>query len=371
MAGPRWKEIADSIRADIADGKLTAGTSLPTETELAEIWSVCRVTAHRAMHELHRQGVVVRKRRAGTIVAYPQKRMTGQIAVLLNSQDTLEQGYLAGIRQGLQEEYDLLLCDVHCDPQREAQYLRRMGEQADGILCIPTCDPHNARGLRNLVQSRVPLVFLDCMPEELVADAVVSDNFAISQFALQKLIGRGHQRIAFFTEDRNQVSSLQERLDAYLRVISENGLEASPHLMRAFPSPITQDSALLLEPVQEALVSLLREREPPTAIFCVHDYVLAAVARACRELGEMVPENFEILSYNDCPPVTPYLPDNVHRIVQQAQEIGRVAAERLYRKMNGEVLLPEIIRISPVYYPAGANASIELHSQAVVQVSAA
>ena len=64
-----WKQIAQSIEVAIADGKLAVGERLPSEVELAAQWRVCRMTAHRAMQELQRRGIVERRRRHGTFVA--------------------------------------------------------------------------------------------------------------------------------------------------------------------------------------------------------------------------------------------------------------------------------------------------------------
>jgi DNA-binding FadR family transcriptional regulator len=58
MSSARWKEIADAIRAEIESGRLPIGDRLPSESELAARWGVCRMTAHRAMQELQRQGWV-------------------------------------------------------------------------------------------------------------------------------------------------------------------------------------------------------------------------------------------------------------------------------------------------------------------------
>src|SRR5579859_5451980 len=120
MFVPRWKAIADRIVAEIEAGRLSAGDSLPSETELAAQWKVSRMTAHRAMHELQLQGIVTRKRHAGTVVASRRTFRTGRVAVFLNTHDFLEQSYLRGIRSNLPLDADLLFCDIQCDPQREA-----------------------------------------------------------------------------------------------------------------------------------------------------------------------------------------------------------------------------------------------------------
>ncbi len=60
MSSARWKKIADAVGAEIESGQLRVGDRLPSESELAARWGVCRMTAHRAMQELQRQGRITR-----------------------------------------------------------------------------------------------------------------------------------------------------------------------------------------------------------------------------------------------------------------------------------------------------------------------
>ncbi len=365
MHTPRWKEIADAIHADIRAGSLSPGTTLPSETELAAQWSVSRGTAHRAMHELFRSGVVVRKRHAGTIVASRNRPRTGRIAVLINTGDFLEQEFLAGIRAGLPDAFDLLFCNINCDARREVEYLERMQSSTDGIICIPTCDPANTPLLNRMTAEGTNLVCLDCMPTGVEADAIISDNFGASLHALRFLLAQGHRRIAHFTVNRMDISSLRERYEAYEEVMREVGLNDARRWLRTFPYDVaTRDPVRPVQAIEDALFALLHQPEPPTAMFCAHDYVLSAVLQACQSLSLSIPQGLEIVSFNDCPPFVPYLPGNIHRIVQQAHQMGQLAAEHLCRRLNGERDAPEVVRVAPAFYAAYAAEGVPVVSGA-------
>ncbi len=349
MHTPRWKEIANSISAEIDSGRLASGDPLPSEVDLAMLWQVSRVTAHRAMHELQQQGIVVRRRRIGSVVASQNRKKTGNVAVFLNTRDFLEQQYLSGIRTGLPDEYHLMFCDIRNDVEREAQYLERMALEADGILCIPTCDPQNNEVLMRVTKSGCHIVCLDCIPEDIEMDAIITDNYGATLQALRHLTAKGHRNIAHFTIGRNTLSSVRERFTAYQDAMMEVGNTDYERLVREFPFDFSISQTTHAQAVQDALFTLLHRPEPPTAIFCVHDYVLSAVLHSCREMGLVIPDDLEIVSYNDCPPLEPFMPNNISRIVQQAHEMGQLAAEKLCRKMQGEVMAPEVFRVSPVF----------------------
>ena len=350
---PRWKRIADAIGADIHAGNLPTGTVLPTETELALQWNVSRMTAHHALHELSLDGLVTRKRRSGTIVADNRKLKTERVAVFLNTHDFLEQQYVCGIRSGLPDEYDLLYCDIRGDSQREAQYLNRMSDSADGIICLPTCDPQNNELISSVISSGVRIVCLDCVPDNVKVDAVISDNYGGTLDALHYLVDRGHRRIAHFTVDRFFNSSLRERNDAYQEVMNETGETDVQRWLRKFPYEMMIHSpGFPIQAVQDALYTLLNQPEPPTALFCAHDYVLSAALQACETLGITIPTDLEIVSFNDCPPLIPYLPGGVHRIIQCASEMGQKAAEHLWHLLHGAEGEPEVIRVAANFISA-------------------
>ncbi len=351
MHTPRWKKIANAIHTDIKEGRLKSGDALPSETDLAAQWNVSRVTAHRAMHELHQQGIVVRRRRFGTVVAAPETRRTGHIAVFFNGpRDFLEQEYLSGIRTGLPDEYDLLVCYLRNDPEREVLYLERMRQAADGIICMPTCAPHNTTLYQRLLAAGTPLVCIDRVPENLRVDAFISANYEAALTGMRFLTARGHRRVAHFTEDRMFLSSIRERYEAYHQVMIEAGNSDARIWLRTFPLD-KPDRPLFEQMVQDALFALRNRPDPPTAVFCLNDYLLCAVIQACYEQNISIPDDLEILSFNDCPPFVPYVPKNIHRIVQRAYEMGQSAAERLCQRLRGEEVTPEIVRVDPLFYP--------------------
>ncbi len=65
---PLHEQLAQHIRAAVADGRLRAGDVLPPEPLLAETLGVARGTAARAIQRLVLEGVLIRRRGRGTTV---------------------------------------------------------------------------------------------------------------------------------------------------------------------------------------------------------------------------------------------------------------------------------------------------------------
>lgn len=66
---PRYAEVADTLRADICEGRLPPGGMLPGEVQLVQQFGVSRFTVRAALARLQQEGLIHRRRGSGTVVA--------------------------------------------------------------------------------------------------------------------------------------------------------------------------------------------------------------------------------------------------------------------------------------------------------------
>lgn len=71
QVGPAYREIADRLRLLVADGRVTDGSRLPSERELATALGVSRTTTTRVYAELRDSGLLVSRRGSGSVVRLP------------------------------------------------------------------------------------------------------------------------------------------------------------------------------------------------------------------------------------------------------------------------------------------------------------
>lgn len=87
----KYEEIARDIYNDIASGKYEPGSQLALEKEMCAQYGVSRITVKRAVDELVKQGLVVKRRGSGTFVKGVQEEdvenvgMAGQFAGFTNT----------------------------------------------------------------------------------------------------------------------------------------------------------------------------------------------------------------------------------------------------------------------------------------------
>ena len=77
---PRYHQLAIDLRTSIISGKYKFGVKLPSETELCKNYGVSRGTAVKAIEQLVKEGIAIRKQGTGTFVARPSlQRKTGRL----------------------------------------------------------------------------------------------------------------------------------------------------------------------------------------------------------------------------------------------------------------------------------------------------
>ena len=67
--GPLYLQIIDRLKREISEGRLAAGTPLPSFRRLAEDLLVSVITVKRAYEELERDGIIYRRQGLGTFVS--------------------------------------------------------------------------------------------------------------------------------------------------------------------------------------------------------------------------------------------------------------------------------------------------------------
>ncbi|MCW8130487.1 MAG: GntR family transcriptional regulator [Planctomycetota bacterium] len=71
---PKHQRVRETLRRQIMEGLYPPGSALPPETELPKRLRVSKITVVRALNELVREGLVVRRRGRGSFVADPAQR---------------------------------------------------------------------------------------------------------------------------------------------------------------------------------------------------------------------------------------------------------------------------------------------------------
>ncbi|GGL86381.1 LacI family transcriptional regulator [Streptomyces fumigatiscleroticus] len=216
------------------------------------------------------------------------------------------------------------------DPDREQELVLALcARRVDGLVVIPAGDDH--RYLEPELKAGVATVFVDRPAGNIDADVVLSDNYGGARDGVAHLIAHGHRRIGFIG-DMPRIHTAAERLRGYRSAMEDAGI------------PV-QDSWMSLgvtnpERVRRAAEEMLSGPEPVTAIFAGNNRVTVTVVRILSEH----PRRTALVGFDDIE-LADLLQPGVTVVAQDAAALGRTAAERLFRQLDGSLVAPERIEL--------------------------
>ncbi|MET9950026.1 LacI family DNA-binding transcriptional regulator [Streptomyces sp. NPDC006339] len=224
------------------------------------------------------------------------------------------------------------------DPEREQELaLALCARRVDGLIVIPAGGDH--RYLEPEIRAGVATVFVDRPAGGIEADVVLSDSFGGARAGVAHLIAHGHRRIGFIG-DRPRIHTATERLRGYRAAMEDAGLEVA----EAWVSLGSTDP----ERVAEAVGSMLSGPEPVTALFAGNNRVTVTAVRVLAERERRVAlVGFDDIELADLLGITV--------IAQDAAALGRTAAERLFRRLDGVDETPTTVILETRLIPRGSG----------------
>ena len=194
--------------------------------------------------------------------------------------------------------------------------------RVDGLVIVPAGHDHSY--LIPEQRAGTALVFVDRGPAVLSADAVVSDNRRGAIAAVNHLIAAGHRRIAYLG-DRSSIATAAERYDGYQHALEVAHIELDEAIVRHFAAG---ESAAIA-----ATRELLALPEPPTALFTGQNLVTIGASRALRAMD--LQDRVAMVGFDDFP-LADMLRPGVSVIAQDIEGIGTLAAQILFRRLDGD-----------------------------------
>ncbi|MFG3509761.1 LacI family DNA-binding transcriptional regulator [Streptomyces sp. NPDC047821] len=224
------------------------------------------------------------------------------------------------------------------DPDREQELaLALCARRVDGLIVIPAGDDH--RYLEPEIRAGIATVFVDRPAGRIDADAVLSDSFGGARAGVAHLIAHGHRRIGFIG-DQPRIHTAVERLRGYRAAMEDAGLAVDD----AWVSLGSTEP----ERVREATVAMLAGPEPVTAVFAGNNRVTVTVVRELAGRERPVAfVGFDDIELADLLGITV--------IAQDAAALGRTAAERLFRRLDGFDDAPARTVLDTVLIPRGSG----------------
>jgi len=231
-------------------------------------------------------------------------------------------GIISGLEERLLENnYDMILFSANWEDQ--FSYLEKCQfRNVDGaiLMGVPKDDPK----LPELLNAKIPSVFIDLDISDAKASYIISDNEKGAREAVRHLAELGHQKIAVIEGEEITIPT-QKRLAGYKAEMKAQNLEIKDDWI--IQGRFSVDGGI------KAMEKILKLEDRPTAIFCMGDEIAVGAMQTIKEAGLNVPDDFSIVGFDDIE-ISQYLNPALTTIRQQKDEMGIEAANMVLEMIN-------------------------------------
>ncbi len=209
------------------------------------------------------------------------------------------------------------------DENRERELVAAFtSRRVDGLIILPASRDHSY-----LLQERragTAIVFVDRPPGFFDADTVLADNTKGVRVGIRHLVSHGHRRIGYLG-DLHTIATAADRHRGYAEETAEQKLDADDRLVRL--------DVRGTEDAEAAVGDLFKMEEPPTALFTGQNLITIGACRALRRLK--LHQRIALVGFDDIL-LADLLEPGITVIAQDPAAIGRIAAELLFRRLDGD-----------------------------------
>lgn len=319
----------------------------PTLNDVAELAGVSRATASRALAGYGRisSQTVEQVKKAALQLGYRPNEVaramragkTKTIGLVVISDFTnafFDRATKAIIDAAKRQGYQTLVSHTDERIENERQAVKTLVEKrVDGLILVPSSDSDHA----HLSQEHIgdtPLVLIDRRLEGLKIPAVTTGDFEGALDAVQYVLNRGHQHLAFIvavpgvresTTKRPHIpiSTVLDRTNGFLEGVSGRRVRSE--------MVFCEDSQAGAE---AAVENLLRAEPRATAFFTSNNDMLLALLRVAGKLGVAIGKDISVVSFDDSPWAAAMSPA-ITVVSRPVDQLGETAVELLLAQIAG------------------------------------
>ena len=320
MSGP-WPGGAGAPRATMRDVAALAGVGIKTVSrvvnEEANVSPQMRERVMRAVTALRYQPDLG----AGTLRRVDRKSYA--LGLLI---DSVSNPFSAAINRAVEDvamahNTAVFAASIDDDPERERALIDAFTRRRVDGLILTTIN-QTQEHLQHERELGTPVVFVDRAPVGLQADSVVTDNHAAAVTATRHLLAHGHTRIAHLG-DELVIQTAKDRRRGFLETLQSAGLAGAANI-----NDLRSEAE-----ARRAVTELMASARPPTALFTSQNNITVGAIRALRDLG--LSHRVALVGVDDLD-LADLLDPPVTVMAQDPQAIGRLAAEKLFARLEGD-----------------------------------
>ena len=335
----KYVQLKRSLITYFLENRFQPNQVIPTEAEIRDQYQVGRNTVRRALAELVKDGVIIKKHGSGSYYTgklSKNARASYLIGVIVPKLSFyIYPEIIQGINQVVEKKgYNIVFGSSEIDLGQEMVSLQQLlDKNIDGLLIEPSGgseDFENSDNFKKLKALDIPVIFMDWMLDDANVSFITPNDFIGGFRATQYLIDAGHQRIGFIGPfDKG---AAVKRLQGYKKAIKRAGLEPEEILIKLSSTADWNKENTIPEQVHQ-LMAL--GHEIPTAIFFYNDDGAIKGCKAIRNEGYQIPGEISVMSFDDSKLATLTVPQ-LTSVVHPKYKLGVLGAEMLLEQLESQ-----------------------------------
>jgi diguanylate cyclase (GGDEF)-like protein/PAS domain S-box-containing protein len=190
--------------------------------------------------------------------------------------------------------------------------------------------------LEELRAAGKPAVMISRTEPSFPCPSVLPDNRGGASEVVRHLWGHGHREIAFVGQMTH--CDIRERYEAYRETLCSLGAGPAHELLFLASDNLETGG-------RGAAEAMLAAGGLPTAVFAGTDLNARGLMAALAEAGYLVPRDLAVVGFDDMPDSALMSP-GLTSVAQRFDEFGAMAAELLYRQLDGREVPPTVHRVN-------------------------
>jgi len=301
---PKYMDIVNWTMEQITIGEFKPKDKFLSEAELGKRFSCSRQTVRHALDMLEKSGYVSRVQGSGTYISSGKPSiknysLESDTSSTVGFVSTYQDNYIfPSIIRGLEGVFTekgigLQMISTNNMVAGETRALNHMMDRRlDGLIVEPTRSALpcvNVELYRTIIQSGMPLVFIDSFYPELNIPYVALDDVKAGYVATEYLLKMGHKNIIGIFPHNNRQAHL--RYLGYVKALTDHKV------------PIREDY-ICWYPMQSMLKTMLSKQFDEslsicTASLCYNDSVALMLIDFLRDRERIVPEDFSVMGIDN------------------------------------------------------------------------
>lgn len=238
--------------------------------------------------------------------------------------------FFANVLRGIEDVayskgYSVIICNTHESFEREVIDAKTlMNGRVDGVLACVSKETHEFQHFQEFKNRGIPLVFFDCVVDDIDTDKVIIDDHDAAFNAVDHLIKSGRKNIAYIGGPEGLLIS-KNRVEGYKDAIIAHGLQLDEQI-------ITHNDAGRFEDGQQSIKEILNRTKDIDGLFAATDMLALGAIKELKAIGFNVPRDISVCGFSNWKISEIYEP-SLTTVDQPGYDMGEISANMLFSQI--------------------------------------